>query len=291
MSKIQLDDLMESALSSTQRPSLELNEKTKRSMRENVNMGKRARFSVRLALTVAVCLMISCGVVFAAYQYLSPQEVAQKFDHPKLAKAFASKDALRLDQTISSGGYDVTLLGLVFGKELTGVSDQIVKEETYAVVAIEKNGSKMPATSSDEYGGENDFFVSPLVRGYQPWQLNIFRMRGGSISATVDGVLYRLIACDSVEMFADTEVYLGVSNNNGSFCNNESFIFDKDTGEIKGNEENGFTSVVFALPLDKTKADPVKAEKFLQELNLPNESDTEEGEIIIDEDAGFLQAE
>lgn len=122
----------------------------------------------------------------------------------------------------------------------------------------------MPATSEPEYG-QDPFFVSPLIKGLKPWQVNITTMNGGYSEAVIDGIMYRLIECDGVEMFADRGVYLAVSNGS-SFFSKDAFAYNESTGEISANNDYKGTAILFELPLDPTKADPVKAESYLQEL-------------------------
>lgn len=293
MSKIPIDELLKKSLSSTDAPSYELNQKTKIMMKEQINMKKQKGFSVKIALLIAAVLTVSSVTVYAVVKYLTPQELAQKLEYPKLAAAFDSKDSLLINKTVSSNGYDITLLGTAFGKDLTGLSTDVEISKTYAVVAIEKQGGKMPDTSSDEYG-EYDFFISPLIKGYKPWQVNIFTMGGGSMTTVVDGIMYRMIECDSVEMFADAGVYIGISSNSGTFCNNQSFNYNFETGEISPNPDSGAVSIIFELPIDKSKADPIKAREFLEQQQLitdeeisdtelnPDSADPNDGEVIED---------
>jgi hypothetical protein len=76
--------------------------------------------------------------------------------------------------------------------------------------------------------------------------------------------MYRILACDEVSMFADRGVYLGV--NIGSFYDSMAFIYNEQTGELKANPDNDGSSVVFDLPLDKSLADPVKAQEYLDNM-------------------------
>lgn len=88
----------------------------------------------------------------------------------------------------------------------------------------------MPATSEPEYG-QDPFFVSPLIKGLKPWQVNITTMNGGYSEAVIDGIMYRLIECDGVEMFADRGVYLAVSNGS-SFSAKMRLLIMKVRGKL-----------------------------------------------------------
>ena len=84
--------------------------------------------------------------------------------------------------------------------------------------------------------------------------------------------MYRLIECDNVEIFADRYLYLCVSNT--TFYSVEAYSYNEETGEITPNPDFDGINVLFDLPLDSSKADPEKAEKFLQDLYSEDNSDS-----------------
>ncbi|HEX2926509.1 MAG TPA: DUF4179 domain-containing protein [Ruminiclostridium sp.] len=129
-------------------------------------------------------VLITTAVIFVmlvsatAAQLLSPKEVASHMENEKLAKAFEGKNAVKVNKTASSGGYNFTLLGMISGKGLRDVQD-INQDRTYFAVAIARDdGSKMPDTMDKDYG-KVPFFISPLIKGQKPWQVNIASMDGG----------------------------------------------------------------------------------------------------------------
>lgn len=77
--------------------------------------------------------------------------------------------------------------------------------------------------------------------------------------------MYRLIECDGVKMFADRGGYLAISSGS-PFYNSEAFTYEDSTGEIRPNNDYDGAAVLFDLPLDTSKADPVRAEVYLQQL-------------------------
>ena len=80
-------------------------------------------------------------------------------------------------------------------------NDSIAADRTYAVIAIEKaDGTPMPDTSEDSYG-KLEIFASLLIGGYDPAFYNIVSMSGNYADMTEDGILYRLLECDNVEIF------------------------------------------------------------------------------------------
>ena len=135
----------------------------------------------------------------------------------------------------------------------------------------------MPKTNDEEYN-EPGFIVSPLIKGQKPWQVNIFTMNGGYSECIVDGVTYRIIECDNIEMFADRGVYLYVGT--GGFINNQTVSYNEETGEITLNTDNNEAGAIFDLPLDVKKADHEKAEKYLEELLNPFSESTTDDEFF-----------
>ena len=93
----------------------------------------------------------------------------------------------------------------------------------------------------------------------------------------VDGVMYRVIECDGLEMFADRGLYLGISTGGfGDFF--KAFNYNEETGEISPKADYKGANALFNLPLDVTKADHEKAEKYLKELLDEPEADSRDNE-------------
>jgi hypothetical protein len=95
--------------------------------------------------------------------------------------------------------------------------------------------------------------------------VNIASMDGGYSDNVADGILYRIIECDNVEIFADRGLYLAVCTG-GPFYNGDAFIQNERTGEITANPNFDGASAVFDLPLDTKLADPAEAERYLKDL-------------------------
>lgn len=269
----QLNRLLKNTLSPTVEPSDELNRKIINKLKENVNMEKnniiKPLFNkkVHFALIAAIALLIGSVSVFAAIHFFSPKEVAEHLGDNTLAQAFESKNAIEINKSVVSGGYNITLHGVVSGKDLSDFKSSgqnISPERTYAVVSIAKqDGSKMPDTQDEDYG-KVPFFVSPLIKGQKPWQVNIATMNGGYGECVIDGIMYRLVECDGVEMFADRGLYLCVSST--AFYDVKAFKYNEATGEISINVDFQGVNVLFDLPLDKSKADYEKADKYLKDM-------------------------
>ena len=99
-------------------------------------------------------------------------------------------------------------------------------EKTYAVVAITKQEGSMPDTSDEDYNSTP--FCIPVIHGQEPWLYNIAGMNGGYSAFVKDGIMYRLIECDSLEMFADRGLSLIVSST--TFYDINAYNYDEATG-------------------------------------------------------------
>ncbi len=277
--KVDFDMLLKEALGSRETPAPELIAKTKRRMiREGKDMKKNTmKRYLRTAAAVAVLVLGINTTAFAAWHFLNPGKVAEELSDGLLSAAFDSDTAININQTIPSGGYNFTLLALVSGKDITEhqtyADGELLSDRTYAIVAIQKeDGSPMPETTDPEY--DNTFFyISPYIKGLKPWQVNAHTLNGGHTEKVVDGVLYRIIECDEITMFADREIYLGI--NEGSFFNKNAFIYNEETGELKSNTSFEGISAVFSLPIDKSLADKEKADKYLENILGEESEETE----------------
>ncbi|MEW9096278.1 MAG: hypothetical protein AB2417_14455 [Clostridiaceae bacterium] len=263
----QLDQLFKRALSPTVEPSEDLNQKIITQLKENNIMKPVYKKRISVALIAAVLTLAMSITAFAAWHLLSSKQVAEHLGDERLAHAFEDKNAIEINESVVSGGYNFTLIGIVSGKGLSdygGSVQDIHPDRTYAVLSIAKqDGSKMPNTQDEEYG-QVPFFISPLIKGQKPWLVNIASMNGGYSEFVIDGVMYRLIECDGVEMFADRGLYLSISTS--TFYDINAFNYNEETGEISPDTNYNGANALFNLPLDKTKADHEKAEKYLKEL-------------------------
>ncbi|UNC92281.1 hypothetical protein [Candidatus Contubernalis alkaliaceticus] len=286
------DQLLKQSLSPTVEPSEELNRKIINRLKERNKMRNKVPKKMFPAALIATSLIFAMFVtVFAAIHLLNSKQVAEHLGDQTLAQAFDGQDAVEVNELVVSGGYNFTLHGIVSGQGLTdfAVSGQeISPDRTYAVVSIAKqDGSKMTDIQDEEYD-EVSFFVSPLIKGQNPWQFNIASMNGGYSEFVIDGVMYRLIDCDGVEIFADRGVYLAISSSN--FYDINAFNYNEETGEISLNEDYEGANALFDLPLDITKADPDKAEKYLQQLWDNTEDSGSSEEKIFDWDDELANA-
>lgn len=235
-----------------------------------------------VAAAMAVCIIGSGGVTgFAAYHYLNPAQVASEIGGAEnaLAKAFDSKDAVSVGDTQSSNGYDIRLLGLVSGTDLspyvtTDMQQQLNDKKTYAALAISR-------TDGQSIGDEN-LCVSPLINGVDWKMANNGTLHTGLCSFQKDGILYELMECDDLEIFSDRGVQIGIVDAFGK--EGEAFTMDEKTGVYQKTENYTGTNALFELPLDTKKADPDAADKQIQkmkqELVAGNSASTDEDGAI-----------
>lgn len=235
-------------------------------------------FSIKkLAFTLVIGICLIGTSAFAVYKFLSAKQVANELGDTKLAEYF-SEDGI-ISETKTDGEYKATILGMASGEKISKFNSsawELYPERSYVAVAIEKtDGTAM--TYDDE------IMVTPLIEGLSPWEYNIVTMHGGYFSKIIDGVLYRIIESDSLEYFADRNVYIAVVDK--VFLNNEHYKFEESTGHILENESYKGTNMLFNLKLDSKKANPKKAEEYIKSLemldeNVEDQLETEEFKVI-----------
>lgn len=279
--KKNMDDLLKQALSSKTEPAEQLNRRILQQAEERAYMAKQKKKNriPAAVLAAAFTLVIGSTAVYAGWKYLAPEQVADEVEDQKLMEAFAGPDAVSVNETQESGGFQVTLLGSVAGKH---ISDYLTQDDQgalkddmiYTVVAIERaDGTPMPDTGDDAYG-EEPFYASCYIKGLDPAKYSIVSMGGGYTDFVQDGILYRLLEMDNVEIFADRGIYVGVSS--GTFYDSEAYTYDEQTGALRRNEDYPGVNALFTLPLDPSKADPEAADAYLEDLEASWEEDGEE---------------
>ena len=176
--KRDLDRILKHALSPKNEPDAWLNQNILYQAEEMANMAnkkkKRRSRIPAAAAAAALTLIIGSAAAVAAAHYLTPGQIAQEFEDQKLMDAFQGKDAVFVNETQEYAGFRVTLLGAVSGKDISEYlsadnQGQVENDRFYAAVAIEKaDGTPMPDTRDDAYG-EESFYVSPYIKGLEPW--------------------------------------------------------------------------------------------------------------------------
>ena len=192
-----------------------------------------------------------------------------------------------IDETQQTGGYDITLLGMVSGKNLSDYESyakgELKADRTYAVVAIvNADGTKMQERDEEGYQVSylDKFFVSPFVEGYNPNRYNAYTFNGGVTSFVRDGVLYWLLETDNIEMFANHTIYLGVTD---SFLSTgEAYTYQEGSGKIEKNKDYSGVNALFTLPIDKSKGSEEQVKKYMDSLG--KEENVDDIEETGDED-------
>lgn len=275
----ELNELLKHALTPNEEPVFWLNQNILYRVKETDRMKKKNYKNIPAVLTAVLLLGLGSMTALAAWKYLMPAQVAEEIQDNKLADAFTGEDAVFVNETQSYGGYKVTFLGIVSGQQLSeGLrmqNGEIHADRSHIVVAIENgDGTPMPDTSDAAYA-ELAFFVSPFIKGYNPVDYNAYTLAGNYTDIVEDGVLYRLLECDNVEMFADCGLYLGVQDS--IFYNVQGYHFDEATGEISRNEAYDGLNALFNLPIDVSKANPKAAAAYVEGLSADEEyTDTEQ---------------
>ena len=218
----------------------------------------------KIAAAAAVLALLTASA-YAAVKLLSPSQVAEFAQQPLLAEAFRSEDALVLNETVESGGYRMTLAGLVSGAVLDSWDQDVDRSRTYAVAALERlDGQPLDQQSVSL----SDFILTPLVAGYTPWSVNNWTLDAAVCGIAQDSVFYFLLDVQTLEMFADHTVYLAFYQ--GTAPDRDTFTMAED-GTI--SFVNGFEGphALFTLPLDAGKADPAAVERFMDESGFDRE--------------------
>lgn len=226
--------------------------------RTNMTFGK----TKKMAVLIAACIALLAVSVSAAVMWLTPAQVAEEHGQPLLAEAFNGPDAITINETVESGDFSITLLGLVSGRNLDALNPDLEKDHTYSVLALRRlDGTPLENETFDFM----QYTMTPLVAGTSPAAVNNWTLDAGAAGMAKDGVYYYLLDTQSIEMFADRTVYMAFYE--GFAPNNDTFAVAED-GTIAFAD--GFTGVhaLFTLPLDPSKADRAAADAFLAENDL-----------------------
>jgi hypothetical protein len=269
---LDVDLLLREAMKSSAKPNAELIGKVKRTLiKEDKVLKKSAiRRSFSAAAIIAAVLALTATTALAAWYFMKPGDVATKVSDNSLSAAFDSETAVNINESATSGGYTFTLLAVASGNDISDMqyfsNGELQSDRSYAILAIQK-------TDGTPFDNQNavPFFASPLIKGTNPAQVNAMSMDGGYSDIISEGVLYRIVQCDNVEIFADYGLYFAVCE--GPFYNSDAFIWNEQTGEIKSNPDSEAASAVFDLPIDKKFSNPEKAEQYLKSLFPPPDAD------------------
>lgn len=220
-----------------------------------VNFSKTKKLAVTIAAAVAL-LIVS---VSAALVWLTPSQVAELHGQDLLAEAFEGPDAIEINETVETGDFAVTLMGLVSGEDLDTMNPDPGNAHTYAVLSVRRLDGEPLENETFDFTG---YTMTPLVSGCSPAAVNSWTLNAGASGFAQDGLYYYLLDTESIEMFTDRTVYMAFYE--GGAPSSSIFTVNED-GTIAFCEDFTGVQALFTLPLDSAKADPAAADAFLEE--------------------------
>lgn len=235
-------------------------QETKLLEKEHTNMKLKLIRKPAVLIAAAALLIVSASA--AAILWRSPAQVAEGVGQPLLAEAFESEDAVLLNETVETGDFNVTLLGLVSGAGLSSWEQDVDASHTYAVVGL----SRLDGTPlEDETFDFISYTLTPLVAGYSPRAVNNWTLQSFATGFDADGNYYYLLDTQDLRIFADHTVYLAFYE--GGAPGNGTFYVAED-GSISFAEDFDGVQALFTLPLDASLADPAAADAFAEGTGL-----------------------
>lgn len=239
-------------------------EKNKNFKKNSVKSWKHATAA---AAAIAVT-MVSSITAYAAWRYFSAKDVAAEIADNRLAQEFEQNNWMDECETQTYGNYDITLLGIVSGDEISSHlsktdSGEIDGDKTYMAVAIaHSDGTPMPDSSKTD---EEQFYVSPYIEGLDPARYNASVLGGNNTLFVSDGIQYRLLETDNIECFADRKIYMGVSE--GEAYDDKAYVYDSVSGDISRNESYEGVNALFTLSIDSNLADQKRAAEVIAAMD------------------------
>jgi hypothetical protein len=106
------DRLLKQALASAVEPEEELNQSIINRFKERARMKRGNRKRVSVGLLVVVFTLVLSITAFASTQLFNSKEIAEHLGDRSLAEAFEGSEAIEINQTTSSGDYNITLHGI-----------------------------------------------------------------------------------------------------------------------------------------------------------------------------------
>ena len=255
---------------SAEAPSQKLAEKTLAAMetgRKPSIAARRYRWKLIIPVAALLALTMATAATAIVSKLLKPSEIAGMMGDDVLSASFEGGEAMDINMSIESDGYTFTLLAIMTGsdlkdKNLFGSAEQASDERTYAVFAIE-HGDMGKLIDDGGFVRATDFYAAFMVKGLKPWLVNSTSMNGGFYATMANGIIYYIAESDAVEMFADRGIYFVICRG-AAIYDRDAIIYDEATGEIMANPGYKGPCAVFEVPLDKSLADPQKAEKYLE---------------------------
>ncbi len=243
---------------------------------------ERNSYTMKKIIIIAASIALLSITAFASVRLLTPQEVAEDmvftddsgvtYDH--FATPFTFDDAVDINESRIDAGLKITFMGFAHGEGINVSDIEVDQNKTYAVIAIEnEDGTPIEMI-------ESMLTVSPLVKGMNPGLHNAFTFGASGMGTLIDGVQYQLMELETIEYFADNQLYLSISDGAPTIG---AYLFDEQSGEITANPDHEGVNVLFNLPVDPAKADSARVDEYLARFENPeddensNDGNTAEG--------------
>jgi len=244
---------------------------------------------VLVAAVIAVIAALSLSA-YAIVTLLSPAAAAREAGRDLVAEAFENGRGTEINETVASGDYLFTLLGMTRGENLQKFYSGVDAGQTALVVSIRRaDGS--PLNIMDGFAGR--FGSGVFFSGYKPWQVSsiMFGVAGSAFDR--DGAIYVVLEVDAdIEMFADRTVSYGIwaTEEGFGFAPSEKLFNMAEDGTISFAENLPVAHAMFTLPLDVSKADPERVARVLEEQGISASDDDNAGEQQSTADGGAFEA-
>ncbi len=176
------------------------------------------------------------------------------------------------------------------------------EDHTYISLSYQhKDGSPCATDEAEPY---LDLGAELLVSGLPPYVLNTSTMGiNGDSVVLEDGALYHTIRFPNMEAFADHTIYLAVYDRVFSADEypvksqadpSDNKIYVQVDEAVKMNEDGSMeflegypnAHAMFVLPFDQSKADPEKAQEYLDSLEAYQHWKAQTGPFAVDPDTG-----
>lgn len=250
---------------------------------------KSVKRAVIIATAVLLTLCLTVGAA-ATVSMMTAKDVSRYMDDGNIEAAFSGENAVVLEEEAVLNEYVVTLSGMAHDEDHTYISLSYRR----------KDGSPCDPKAAPFH----DIGVELLVSGLPPYVLNTSTMGINGKGVTLeDGVLYDTIRFPNMEAFADHTIYLAIYD--CVFSADEypvKFRADPSANKIhatvteavKMNEDGSMeflegypnAHAMFVLPFDQSKADPEKAQEYLDSLEAYQHWKAQTGSFAADPKTG-----
>ena len=236
--------------------------RTEAMLRARAQEQEKETFSMKFfkkPVVIAAVLALLVVSASAVALRLSASQVADQLGRHTLAQAFEDNNAIAVNETVETGDYAVTLMGLTSGANLDDLNTDVDATHTYAVLALDRlDGTPLENETFDFIS----YTVTPLVSGYAPWVVNTWTLDSYMSGTAVDGTFYFLLDAGELGVFADHTVYLAFYEG-GTPPSAEKFTVAED-GSIAFADDYQDAHALFVLPLDESLADPAAAQALVE---------------------------